>query len=43
MNEVIFLEFAGLVFDIGFILKDQLEDRRWTSLDKIYKHFYETM
>ena len=43
MNDVIFLKFAGLVFDTGLIFEDQLEDRRWTCLDKIYKYFYETI
>jgi hypothetical protein len=38
MNRVAFLEFVGLVvvFDTsGMILEDELEDGRWTSLDKI--------
>jgi hypothetical protein len=35
VKKVVFLEFVGLVFDTGFILKDDLEDGRRTSLDKI--------
>jgi hypothetical protein len=34
MKKVAFLEFVGLVFDTGFILKDELEDGSRTSLDK---------
>jgi hypothetical protein len=34
-NKVSVTEFAGLVFDICFILEDELEDGRRTSLDKI--------
>ena len=43
VNENVFLEFAGLVFDTGVILEDELEDGRWTSVDKIDKYFYETI
>jgi hypothetical protein len=35
MNDVVFLEFVGLMLDTGFILEDELEDSRRTSLDKI--------
>jgi hypothetical protein len=35
MNMIAFLEFAGLVFDTGTILEDELEDGCRTSLDKI--------
>ena len=42
VNKSVFLEFAGLVFDAGVILDDELEDVRWTTGDKIDKYFYET-
>jgi hypothetical protein len=34
MDEVPFLEPAGLEFDTGFVLENELEDGRWTSHDK---------
>ena len=43
MNRVAWLEFAGLVFDTGIILEDELEGVRRTSLDKIHRYFYEAL
>ena len=43
MNKVALLEFMGLVFDIGMILEDELEDGRRRSLDKNDEYFYETI
>jgi hypothetical protein len=43
MNKVASLEFAGLVFGTSFILEDNLEDGRRTSLDKVDKYFYKTI
>ena len=36
INDIAFLEFAGLVLDTGIILEDELEDGSRTSLDKIH-------
>jgi hypothetical protein len=35
MDPVAFLEFAGLVFDTGFVLENELKDGHRTSLDKV--------
>jgi hypothetical protein len=35
MKKTALLELVGLVFDTGFILKNEFEDGCWTSLDKI--------
>ena len=35
VNKVVFLEFAGVAFDAGVILEDELKVRLRTSLDKI--------
>ena len=43
MNKVTILEFAGLVFDTGFVFEDKLEDGRWASLDKFDKYVCETI
>lgn len=43
VNKNIFLEFAGLVFDAGVILEDELEVGRRTSLDKCDKYIYENV
>ena len=41
MKRVAFFEFAGLVFDSGMILEDELEGGRRTPLDKIDRDFYD--
>jgi hypothetical protein len=46
MNEFIFLEKFGRLFDISTILEDELEGGvcgRWTSLDRMDRYFYETI
>jgi hypothetical protein len=43
VNKNVFLEFAGLVFDTGFILEDELEDGRRASLDKMDRYFCATI
>ena len=47
MNKFAFFELAGPVrateIVILIVIQDELEEGRWTSLDKIDRYFYETI
>ena len=43
MKAIVFPENFGPLLDTSTLFEDELEGRRWTSLDKMDRYFYATV